>query len=211
MDGPLIVWKSNYLWIKCECFHLVALQIWRLPATEPLFLCWLQLKKFNIKNNLVSFTGQLLWKQASGKDKERSKANVSGADLSEEVSIGAHFAPARLLHWLCRACHTGRKSHRSLCFTKPLFMSWANDLLIDTFLKNFSLTADEILQKFMLKLYSHYFASFCSKCGCMIRMLDWTAVMWHMCLGFTRFLMRSLVSKKLLLSHNVYHVKRLNV
>lgn len=42
-----------------------------------------------------------------------------------------------------------------------------------------------------------------SKCGCMMRTLGWTAAMWHLCQGFTRFLMKSLVSKLFIIADGV--------
>ena len=46
-----------------------------------------------------------------------------------------------------------------------------------------------------------------SKCGCMMRTLGWTAAMWHLCQGFTRFLMKSLVSKWFIIVDGVLHIK----
>lgn len=64
-------------------------------------------------NKLVSFVTELLWEQAGGEDEEGPEAAVRGEDLSEEDAVGAHSAPAGLLHRLRGACHPGKKSHGS--------------------------------------------------------------------------------------------------
>ncbi len=80
----------------------------------------------------MSFAADFLWKQAGGKDKERSQAAVGGEDLSEEDTAGAHFAPTGLLHRVCRACDPGKKSHNVLhiyCFSTS--ECWLRELNIN--------------------------------------------------------------------------------
>lgn len=52
--------------------------------------------------------------QAVGEDEERSEAAVGGEDLPEEDTAGAHFAPTRLVHRLCGACHPSKKTHSNV-------------------------------------------------------------------------------------------------
>lgn len=192
--------------------------VWRKPC------CCLDCNaRIHIKDDPVSLAADLLWKQAGGKDKEGSEAAFSGEDLSEEDAVGAHFASTGLLHRLCRACHPSKKSHSNAYVFKLMASVTFIDLSLSvnltgagvrvdyfrSFLKNFALTAklqdvdweNKALMDHIIWIhawsFSHYLTSSLSKCGCMMRMWDWTAVMWHSCLGFTRFLMRSLVSKRL--------------
>lgn len=79
----------------------------RLKQDEYLMQC------NNIGNNhSLLFAAGFLWKQTTGKDKERSNEAVGREDLSEEDPVGAHFASTRLIHRLCRTSHPGKMSYR---------------------------------------------------------------------------------------------------
>ena len=71
-------------------------------------------KKKNPNFCIPVFAASCLCKQAIGKEQKRSKEAVSGEDLSEEDTVGAHFASTGLVHRLCRACHPSKITWQSL-------------------------------------------------------------------------------------------------
>lgn len=159
-----------------------------------------QCRCFFIKTIFLLFAAGFLWKQAIGEGKERSKEAVSREDLSEENTVRAHFASARLIHRLRRTSHPGKMS------------DW---LMLRYIRYHYALTARAVKEQNYQYRFKQCFRSECrsqllttlsflSKCGYMMRMLDWTAAMWRLFPDFTRFLMRSLVSDCLVLEGDMW-------